>query len=107
MYSRKSLGPRMELWETPELTGYSCENFPSRTTWSRLLLEEEDIRPYIWSEIPWDLRLWRGPAWQTLSKVLDISSATDRVAPDLIKALAFLWDTTVRYKENLLLIEKT
>ena len=32
----------------------------------------------------------------TLSKALDISSATARVVPDLLKALAFLSDTTVR-----------
>ena len=31
-----------------------------------------------------------------LSKALDISSATARVAPDLLKALAILSDTTVR-----------
>ena len=36
------------------------------------------------------------PACQTLSKTLDISSATARVAPDLLKALAILSDTTVR-----------
>ena len=33
---------------------------------------------------------------QTLSKALDISSATAHVAPDLLKALANLSDTTVR-----------
>ena len=33
---------------------------------------------------------------QTLSKALDISSATARVAPDLLKALAILSDATVR-----------
>ena len=32
MYSRKIVGPRMDPWGTPELTGYSCEDFPSRTT---------------------------------------------------------------------------
>ena len=31
-----------------------------------------------------------------MSKVLNISSATARVAPDLLKALAILSDTTVR-----------
>ena len=36
------------------------------------------------------------PACQTLSKALDRSSATARVAPDLLKALAILSDTTVR-----------
>ena len=36
--SRKSVGPRMEPSGTPALPGYSCEDFPSRTTRSRLLL---------------------------------------------------------------------
>ena len=80
MYRGKSVGPRMGAWRTPELTGYSCEDFPSRTTRSRLLLRKEELRPNIWLEIPWDLSLWRRPAYQTLSKALDISSATARVA---------------------------
>ena len=40
--------------------------------------------------------MWSRPACQTLSKALDISSATTRVAPDLLKALAILSDTTGR-----------
>ena len=40
--------------------------------------------------------MWRRPACQTLSKAFDISSATAQVAPDLLKALAILSDTTVR-----------
>ena len=40
--------------------------------------------------------MWRWPACQTLSKALDISSTTVRVAPDLLKALAILSDTTIR-----------
>ena len=40
--------------------------------------------------------MWRRPACQNLSKTLDISSATARVAPDLLKALAILSDTTMR-----------
>ena len=47
MYSRKSVGPRIEPWGTPALTQYSCKNFPSRTTGSRLLLRKEKIRPNI------------------------------------------------------------
>ena len=39
--------------------------------------------------------MWR-PACQTLSKALDISSATAWVAPDLLKALAILSDTAVK-----------
>ena len=73
MYSRKSVGPGMEPWGTPTLTGYSYEDVPSRTTQS-----------------------WRRPKYQTLSKALDISSATTWVAPDLLKTLAILSDATVR-----------
>ena len=56
MYSRKSVGPRMDPWGTPALTGYSCEDFLSKTTWSWLLMRKEEIRPNIWPEIPLDLR---------------------------------------------------
>ena len=44
MYSRKSVGPRIEPWGNPVLTGYSGEDFPSRTTRSRLLMRKEEIR---------------------------------------------------------------
>ena len=37
MYSRKSVGPRMEARETPALTRYYCEDFPSRTTRTKYL----------------------------------------------------------------------
>ena len=47
MYSRKSVGPRMDPGGTPGLTGCSCEDFLSRTTQSRLLLRKEEIRPNI------------------------------------------------------------
>ena len=40
--------------------------------------------------------MWRRPACQTLWKVLDTSSATDWIAPGLLKALAILSDTSVR-----------
>ena len=40
--------------------------------------------------------MWRRPAWQTLSKDLDKSIPTARVAPDLLKVQATLPDTTVR-----------
>ena len=51
MYSRKSVGPRVEPWGSPALIGYSCEDFPTRTAQSRLLLRKEEIRPNIWPEI--------------------------------------------------------
>ena len=40
MYSRKSIGPRMEPWEAPALNEYSCRDFPNKT----LLLGKEGIR---------------------------------------------------------------
>ena len=52
MYSRKRVGARIDPSGTPALTGYSCEDFPSRTTRSRLLLRKKEIRPNIGPEIP-------------------------------------------------------
>ena len=47
MSSRQSVGPRIDPLGAPALTGYSCEDFPSRTTHGRLLLRKEGIRPNI------------------------------------------------------------
>ena len=80
MFSRKGLGQRMEPRGTPALTGYSCEDFPSRTTLSCLLLRKE-IWPNIWPEIPSDLSLWRRPICPTLFKAIlteAISAIADR-----------------------------
>ena len=46
--------PRIEPSGTTALTGYSCEDFPSRTTQRHLLLRKEEIWPNIWTEIPQD-----------------------------------------------------
>ena len=96
MYSKKSVGPEMEPWGTPTLTGYSYEDFPSRTTWSCLLLRKKETRSNIWPDIPEDVSLWRRPTCQTLLKALDISSATAWVTTDMLKALAILSDTLIR-----------
>ena len=73
-----------------------CEDFLFRTIWSRLLVRIEEIRLNIWPDIPWDVSLWRRPACQTLSKTLDIASATAQVALGLLKAQAILSDTIVK-----------
>ena len=97
MYCRKGVGPRIEPWGTKALTGCSCKDCPSRTTWIRLLLRKKEIRGNIWFEISGkDLSLWKRPACQTLLKALDISNTTARVAPDLFKALAIRSNTTIR-----------
>ena len=41
----------MDASGTPALTEYSCQDFPSRTTLSYLLLRKEKIRPNILPEI--------------------------------------------------------
>ena len=43
MYSTKTLGPRMEPWETSVLTRYSCKVFLSRTTRSSLLMSNDKL----------------------------------------------------------------
>ena len=47
MYSRKNVQPRIDPLGIPAFSGYSCEDFPSRMTRSRLLLRKEEIRPNI------------------------------------------------------------
>ena len=50
----------------------------------------------MWPETLWDSSLWKRPAYQTLLKAFDISSATARVVPGLLKAIAVLSDTNDR-----------
>ena len=85
MYSRKSAGPKIEPSGTLSLTGCSYEDFSSRTTRRCLLLRKDEINSNIWHEITQCLSLWRRQACQTLSKALDISIVTARVAQDLLK----------------------
>ena len=70
MYSRKSVGWRMEPSGTPTLTGYSFEDFLSRITWSQLLPRKDKLRPNTWPEISYVKSLWRRPVCQILSKVV-------------------------------------
>ena len=52
MCSKKSIGPRMDPWGTAALTGYSCEDFPSRITQSHLLLKKKNKAKYLaWNSI--------------------------------------------------------
>ena len=46
----KSVGPKIEPWGTPAVTGYYCEDFPCKTTWNHLLLRREEIRQNTWPE---------------------------------------------------------
>ena len=91
--------PWMELWGTPASSGYSCEDFPSRATWSSLLLRNDKIRPNIYPEIQLDLSLWRRLACQTLRKALDILRAIARVDPDLLEALSTVGTPAVYWQD--------
>ena len=71
----------MEPWGTPTLTGYSCEDFPCRTTKSCLLLRKEEIRPNIWPKIPEDLCLWWRPICFTHIKCYKSSSPRPSKSP--------------------------
>ena len=51
MYSTKSIGPRMEPWGTPEVTGYSCEDFPSRTTQLSITEKRNKTEYLTWNSI--------------------------------------------------------
>ena len=62
--------------------GLSDKHFPSRTTWSYLLLRNEQIRSKTWPETTYDLCLWRRQVWLTLPEALDISQATVRTSTD-------------------------
>ena len=92
---------------TPALTEYFCEDFPSRTTRSRPLMRKEEIRPNkTWKSIR--LKLANKTRSLTLSKALDISSATAQVAPDLLRTIPS--DTSKKFyqiqvSEDLQLIE--
>ena len=41
IYKKKSVGPRIEAWETPALSWYSCKDLPTRTTQRHLILREK------------------------------------------------------------------
>ena len=45
----------MDSWETLALTGFSCEDFLSRTTWSHLSQRKEKMRRNTWPKVPIDL----------------------------------------------------
>ena len=95
IYIRESVGTTMQPWGTLELTGYSCEDFPSRTSQSHLLLRKK--KKYLTqNSIRYKFVKKANIRFGTLSKALDISSVTAGVAPHLLKALAILSDTTVR-----------
>ena len=70
--------------------------FPIKSHLKYLLLRKEGIRPNT-SLKSWEgMSLWRAPACQILSKPLDISGAAAQRAPELLKTLKSLSDTTVR-----------
>ena len=47
MYSTKDVGPRMDPWKNPAITGYSCKYVLSSITRGHLILGKDEIRPNI------------------------------------------------------------
>ena len=108
MYSRKSVGPRMDPWGTPTLIGYYCEDFPPRTTRRYLLLRKEEIRSNIWTERPkFAKKTSMSNSIASLGYIKCYHASSER--PVKIPTVAILSDTTVRRSavEGLQLIEKT
>ena len=85
IYSREIVQPRVEPRETPLLTEYSYKDFPSRTTWSHLLLRKDEIRPNIRTEIPQDVTLSRKTSMTNLVKNLKYIKCYSLSSPRLIK----------------------
>ena len=87
MYSRKSVGPRIESWGTSALTGYSSEDFPSRTTRSRLLLTKEEIGPNDWPEI---LRSFLRSILRSFSNIAEITRQDEDLSNSKIQSNVLL-----------------
>ena len=77
------------LWRVP------IQNHPKPS----ITVKRRNKAKYLtWNSIR--LSLWRRPASQTLSKALDISSATAQAAPCLLKTLKILSDTTAQKRPH-------
>ena len=93
MYSRKSLGPRMQPWETPVLTRQSWRLPIQNHLKPSITQKRRNKAKYLtWNSIRFTfVKKTSMPNLLTsMSKALDISSARARVAPDPLKALAIL-----------------
>ena len=87
----------MDPWATSALTRYSCKDFLSKTTQSRLLLREEKVRQ---KYLTWNsIRLKFQKKTSIPNRVKNLANAAARIAPDLLKALATLSDITARRSE--------
>ena len=94
MYSGKSVGPSIEPYGAPPLSGYSCIDFPSsyHSNDSKSSITEKwrsKTKYPNWGSIELDI------VNKTLPKALILSS-TSWVGPDLLKCLKILSNTTVR-----------
>ena len=96
MYSRKSVGPKMEPWGTPVLSGYSCEDCPSRATRSCLLLRKDKVWANIRPEMQQDLDLCDKTSMPNPVKSLCYIKWYSSNSPRSIKRLATLSNTIVR-----------
>ena len=88
MYSKKRSGPRTEPCGTPELTGTSSEDSPSKTTaWVRPTKNDfihVSVLPLMpcWESLKSNLR------WLTLTKALLKSSRTRSISPNFFSQVS-------------------
>ena len=93
MHRGKGVGPKMEPWGTPGWTRHSCNDFSPRTTQSRLLLRNEELKSNTQPKIPKKNGVYEEDQH---AKASDISNAAAQVAPDLLKALVSLSEKTIK-----------
>ena len=75
---------------------FQVGSFVKHLLWHQNYFDMDYPIQYFEDSIPPPICKWGIQTMQTLSETLDISSATVRVASDLLKALKILSDTTVR-----------
>ena len=97
MYTRKSAGTRMDPWGTPTLTGYFCDDIPSKnhSKPSSTKKKQNKAKYRTWVSVRFEFVKKTSMPYPR-SRALNISSTTAQIVPDLLKALKCLSDTNVR-----------
>lgn len=76
--------------------GYSCEYFPSRTTCKRLLLRKDNVATNFLTRNFMRYKLVKKTNMPNVIKSLKYIKHCSSNSPDLLQALAVLWDTSGR-----------
>ena len=90
MYSKKSIGPRTEPCETPDVTYVVSDRAPLTET-RCLRFDRKDVLPVI----PYEVSLDRRRLWRTLSKALAKSRRIASVCVLLSNAIIQSWTVSI------------